>query len=87
MTRTLVGIAIGVAFVATLVLVTLDQMRVTCEVCVAYRGHHACQEATAVDRTQALMQATTTACARISSGVTDGIECGNTPPSSTRCSE
>jgi hypothetical protein len=85
--RTLVGVAVGAAFLAALVLATLDQMRVHCEVCMVYRGHQACQEARATDRSQALQQATSSACARISSGVTDGIQCNNTPPASVRCSE
>jgi hypothetical protein len=31
--------------------------------------------------------ATTAACVVLSAGVTSGIQCGNTPPSSLRCSD
>ena len=87
MWRTVVGVVLGVGFVAAVVMATLDQARVRCEVCIVYRGRQMCEEAAAVDRAQALMQATTSACAQISSGVTDGIQCNATPPLSTRCSE
>jgi hypothetical protein len=32
------------------------------------------------------MQATSSACSRVSGGVTKGIRCTNTPPSRLRCS-
>ncbi len=87
MTRALVGTLLGVGFVVALVLTTAHQVRVTCEVCMAYRGRQKCEEAVAVDRAEAVMQATSSACSQLSGGVTDGIQCNQTPPLSTRCSE
>jgi hypothetical protein len=85
--RVIVGILIGAGFLVAIILATLDQMRVTCEVCILYRGRQVCEKASAADRANATTQATNSACAQLSSGVTDGIACNNTPPVSTRCSE
>jgi uncharacterized membrane protein YciS (DUF1049 family) len=87
MTRTIVGILIGVGFLVALVVATLDQIRVKCEVCMVHRGRQVCEAASAADRAQALMQATSTACAQLSDGVTDGIRCTNSAPLSSRCSD
>jgi len=82
-----VGILIAIGFVTAIVIVTLDQIRVTCDVCIEYRGRRICENAVAVDRAQAMQQATTAACAQLSAGVTDGIQCSNTPPVSATCAE
>ncbi len=87
MKRVLVGTLLGVGFVVALVVTTAHQVRVTCEVCIAYRGRQKCEKAIAVDRAEALMQATSSVCTQISGGVTDGIQCNRTPPLSTHCSE
>ena len=87
MKRALVGTLLGVGFLVALVVTTAHQIRVTCEVCIAYRGRQKCEVAIAVDRAAALMQATSSACTQISGGVTDGIQCNQTPPLSTHCSE
>ena len=87
MKRTLVGVLLGVGFIVALVVTTAHQVRVTCEVCIAYHGRQKCEKAIAVDRAEALMQATSSVCAQLSGGVTDGIQCNRTPPLSTRCSE
>ncbi len=87
MKRVLVGTLIGVGFVVALIVTTAHQVRVTCEVCIVYRGGQKCEKAIAVDRAAALMQATSSVCAQLSGGVTDGIQCNRTQPFSTRCSE
>jgi hypothetical protein len=85
--RTIVGILIGALFVGAMIYAVMAESRVECEVCVAYRGETACRTSTAVDRKQAISGAVTSACAVLSSGVTDGIECGSTPPRSQTCSD
>jgi len=85
--RVLVGTLVGVAFLVAVVVAAMDQLRVECEVCMAYDGRRTCEVAHAADRQQATMQATTAACAKLSGGVTDGIRCSSTPPLSTRCEE
>ena len=87
MQRTVLGILLGIGFLAAIVLVTLDQARVRCEVCMVFGGRRICEEAIAVDRREAVLQATTSACSRLSSGVTAGLQCNATPPVSVECSE
>lgn len=85
--RTALGIAIGIGFVVALVLVTLGQARVRCEVCMEHGGGRVCEAAAAPDRDQALAQARNTACAQLSNGVTDGIACNNAAPATVECSK
>ncbi len=87
MTRTLVGVGIGVAVVAAIVFATMGQLRVSCEVCMRYHGRELCESARAVNRDQATMQARSTACARLSGGVTDSVKCNNTQALSILCSD
>ncbi len=87
MKRALVGTLLGVGFIVALIVTTAHQVRVTCEVCIAYRGREKCEKAIAVDRAEALMQATSSVCRQLSGGVTDGIQCNQTRPLFTRCSE
>ena len=87
MMRTVVGILLIAGFVTAVFLVGLNQNKVTCEVCMSYRGRQLCERASAIDHEQAMMQATTSACTQISGGVTDGIRCNATPPASSHCTE
>jgi len=85
--RTIVGILLGALFVCAMIYAVMAESQVECEVCIAYRGETVCRTSTAIDRDQALFGAVTSACAVLSGGVTDGIECGRTPPRSQSCSE
>ena len=58
----------------------LDQFR--CEVCMEFRGQTACATAAGTTPQEAQRTATDTACAQISSGVTDSIACSQTVPKS-----
>ncbi|MCI0421232.1 MAG: hypothetical protein L0312_18740, partial [Acidobacteria bacterium] len=58
----------------------LDQFR--CEVCMEFRGQTACATAAGTTREEAQRTASDTACAQISSGVTDSIACSQSPPKS-----
>ena len=87
MARTIVGVLIGIGFVGAVIYVGLSQNKVNCEVCMVYQGRQKCESSAAVDRAQAMMQATNSACVQISGGVSDGIRCNNTPPLSSQCSE
>jgi len=84
--RVAVGSLLAIVFLAALVWLTAAQARVRCEVCMSHRGRQLCETALAADRDQARAQARNAACARLSSGVTDGIACNNTPPLSVSCS-
>jgi hypothetical protein len=85
--RIVLPLCLAAALVAALTLAIRDQARVRCEVCVVYRGQQVCEVARSGDRSQALMQAASAACAQLSRGVTDGIRCNNTPPVAVECSE
>ncbi len=87
MNRTLVGILIGLAFFAALVYTTLEQSAVECRVCITYKGRTQCETVKGSDRPLAQMQATSTACTFLSSGVTDSLSCSNTPPDIVECTE
>ncbi len=87
MVRTLGGLLAAALFIAAMLYTTLAESGVECEVCLDYRGRSSCQTVSAADRPQAIQQATATACAMLSSGVTAGMECNATPPTITRCSE
>jgi len=58
----------------------LDQFR--SEVCMEFRGQTACATAAGTTAQEAQRTATDTACAQISSGVTDSIACSQSPPKS-----
>jgi hypothetical protein len=87
MARLLVGLGMGAALLAALLFATQSQNTVECEICMEFRGHSACRTAAAADRDAAVRAAVSTACAVLSSGVTQGLECDRTPLRSVRCSE
>lgn len=87
MNRIVIGLLLGAAFVAALVYTTIAQTGVECRVCITYRGQTACETVVGPDRSLAQMQATSTACTHLSSGVTDSIRCTGTPADSVACTE
>lgn len=87
MARRLVGLALGAAFVIALVFATLQETRVSCELCIRYGGGEACRKASAADRDQALAMARNTACAVLAGGVTRGMECNRVVPHAVRCDD
>lgn len=76
-----------VAMAALLVSLMLQQAKVTCEACVTFRGRTQCRSAVGPDREQATRTAIDNACAFLASGMTDSIQCANTPPDSVQCEE
>ncbi len=87
MASKIAGILVGLGVLGAVIFSTLDHVRATCQVCVEFQGRQLCEEASAADRDQAIMQAMNTACVQLSAGVTDGIQCNNQIPLSTQCSE
>ena len=77
---------IAVAFVAVFLLfvvsTTFQGDRVRVEVCMAFRGQRDCRTASAKNHQEAVRTAVTNACAQLASGVTDSMQCENTPPES-----
>ena len=76
------AVAFVVVVVAFVVLSTFRQERFRCQVCVSFNGRRDCRTASASTRPEAIRAAVTNACAQLASGVTDSINCENTPPDS-----
>jgi hypothetical protein len=87
MGRVITGVVLAAVFVSVLVMALKREAQVECEVCIEFGGGRACRTSIASDRARAVDGATTNACVVLSGGVTSGIQCGNTPPSSLRCND
>lgn len=66
---------------------TLAQAGIECEACVGFEGREACGTARAGTLADAQRTALTTACATVTSGVTNTLRCQAEPPLSLRCRE
>lgn len=78
----LVSIVFGLAVLGVLVYSTMNLAQVSCEVCMTFNGRTQCAKASGTTREEAQRTATDTACAPISGGMTESIQCSNTPPDS-----
>jgi len=85
--RKIAKIAIVVGLLAIPLVFALRQGRVTCEVCVSYQGRQICERSSSVDLAEAETQAKYSACSQIASGVTGIIQCTNSQPLSSECSD
>jgi hypothetical protein len=85
--RVVLGVLLGVAFIGLMAYAVLQETQVSCEVCLDYRGNSACRTSSAIDRNAAIQGAIHNACAILSSGVTDGIDCNATRPRSVQCDD
>ena len=81
---TLVSIFIGLAVLALIYSSMQDVTGYSCEVCVTYKGQTNCARATGASEEEAQRTAQDTACATISAGMTESIQCSNTPPKSVQ---
>ena len=61
--------------------------RVSCDVCIEFQGRTDCRTAGGANAQEAQRSATDLACTFLSSGMTDGINCSNTPPKTLACRE
>lgn len=84
--RTGVVIATIVVVAAALALIvwsSLGLSQVTGRICITFNGRTDCRTASGTTREEAIATATQMACSALASGMTDRINCGRTPPSST----
>lgn len=81
----LVVTTLVVIALAAIVWSTFRQAQVSCEVCIAYQGRSQCRTAQGATREDAIRTATDNACAFLSTGMAEGIQCANTPPTKTEC--
>ena len=79
------GLLVAVLFMAALVYNTLQQSQVTCEVCMEFEGSRTCRTVSGEDRDTAISMGVQNACALLANGVTPGIQCGRTAPTSISC--
>ena len=73
------------SFVAFLTWTTLSAQKVTCEICVEYKGARNCAAASHENEMEAVRSAQTTACGPVTSGMNDAIACGAIVPVSRKC--
>ncbi|MDE0102960.1 MAG: hypothetical protein OXN89_11320 [Bryobacterales bacterium] len=67
---------------AAVVYSSLGLRQYTCEVCMEFQGRTNCATASGTTQEEAQRTATDTACATISAGMTESIQCSRTPPAS-----
>ena len=84
---TLLSLLFGLLVLGLLIYSTMGLQQYSCEVCVTYDGATNCSIARAPTSKEATRTATDVACAPISSGMTESIQCSNTIPDSVECSE
>ena len=85
-----VKILLVVVFAVVVGYILLSPMqlgKVSCEVCMEFKGQKVCRTARGPGRDEATATGRENACAQIAFGREDSIQCGNTPPSSVRCTE
>jgi hypothetical protein len=81
---TLCGIA-ALATIGLLVLGVRQSLNASCEVCMTFEGRSACRVAVGADEQEATTTAIQNACALISAGMTQTVQCQNRRPDSTVC--
>jgi hypothetical protein len=83
-----IGIALAVAAALAYILISpMLLAKVSCEVCMEFKGQEACRTASGTSRDEAASTARDNACAQVAFGREDSILCGNTEPSSVQCTE
>ncbi len=87
MVRWVAGVLLGIGFVVAMVLVSLRETRIRCEICLDYGGNSACRTAAGASRNDAIQTAVSTACAVLAEGRTQNIQCLATRPRSVSCDE
>ncbi len=76
----LAAIGFGVLVVGALIYSTMGLQQYTVEVCMEFKGRTNCATASGTTEEEAVRTATDTACATISAGMTESIQCSRTPP-------
>jgi hypothetical protein len=64
---------------------TIQAQKVSCNVCIAFKGARNCARASAETQKEAAKSAQSTACGTIAHGMAESIECDNVPPASVNC--
>ncbi len=80
----MIGIAFVLAVLAVLIYSTMHVAQYRVEVCVDFQGRRECRTASADSQDHALRSAQSNACALISSGVTETMQCERANPTSVK---
>ncbi|MEO8032104.1 MAG: hypothetical protein ABJC74_11980 [Gemmatimonadota bacterium] len=83
--RKLLLIVAVLGFVGLLLYNTLSAQKVTCQVCVTYKGQRNCATASHENEKEAAQSAQTTACGILTSGMNESIACGRVEPEVRSC--
>lgn len=78
----LAAILFGALILGLVVYSSMGLRQFTFEVCMEYQGRTNCATASGTTKEEAIRTATDTACATISAGMTESIQCSRTPPAS-----
>ncbi len=78
----ILAIALGIALLYTM---TLEQAGVSCEACMEFGGREQCGSARAANEADARRSAISTACAPLTRGVTETLDCERKVPRTLRC--
>ena len=81
----LAGLVFGLVVLGVLIYSTVGLSQYSCAVCITYNRQQNCSTSSAPTEEEAVRTATDVACAPISSGMTESIQCTNTPPDSIDC--
>ncbi len=74
-----------ILFIGAVVYLSTRIAAFECRVCVTYHGRTICRTAASGTEKAAIESAVTSACSGLASGMTESIQCGNTPPDSVTC--
>jgi hypothetical protein len=83
----LVVLAFVLAVVGYIVTSSMGIAKVSCEVCIDFKGRRACRTARGPTRDDAIVTARDNACAQIVRGRTENILCGGAQPTKISCSD
>lgn len=81
----IVAMVLAVAIVGAVAWNSLNLQSHSCSICMSYNGRSQCRKVAAASVAEARSAATVNACAFISSGMRDSMECQRTPPQSSDC--
>jgi hypothetical protein len=76
----LAGIVFVVIAIALIIVMSVSNKNVRGEVCMEFNGHTACKTVSGENKEFVIQTARTGACAEISGGVTDTIQCEHAKP-------
>jgi len=78
----LVAVAI---LVGVLIYASMNTVQAECELCVTYGDRTECRRGSGSDDDEAVRAAQKAACGVMASGMSESVNCQNTPPSNVRC--